>query len=313
MKSKKRQDQKPHMPNYYCQYHNLDNLKYLPGAGFWDGTPLTQFDTTGLEMSSISTTKVVPVETDDIIFLIVGYTNGRTKEYVLWSYGNIVGMEDNRDETGWFDIFCGEQSVVLNPPVELTGDDFAEFRRQMGNFGLGLQKISTRPFLKNLLELTGLLGLERTDLRLSLPSSSDVTPENTAEVIEKDRQLRKTQVFDRGGQGNFREELLLAYDGRCAVTKCSIADVLEAAHILQVAQRGADSIPNGLLLRSDIHLLFDRDLLKIHPETLIVHIVEKLRDTEYGRFHLQKIQVPKHNSHHPSQQALRLRWDSSSK
>ncbi len=48
-----------------------------------------------------------------------------------------------------------------------------------------------------------------------------------------------------------------AYGGRCAVTNCDIEDVLEAAHISPYNGPSTDQVYNGLLLRTDIHTLFD--------------------------------------------------------
>lgn len=70
----------------------------------------------------------------------------------------------------------------------------------------------------------------------------------------------------RLGQGSFRLMVLDAYDRKCAVSGEKALPVLESAHIRPVAMGGHHRIDNGLLLRSDIHTLFDRGYLTITPE-----------------------------------------------
>lgn len=65
------------------------------------------------------------------------------------------------------------------------------------------------------------------------------------------------EVRPRLGQGGFRVMVTDAYERRCAVTGEKALPVLEAAHIRPVAQGGVHDIQNGILLRSDVHTLFD--------------------------------------------------------
>jgi len=78
-------------------------------------------------------------------------------------------------------------------------------------------------------------------------------------------------IAGRRGQTEFRKALLDKY-GKCLVTGCDIADVLEAAHIEPYADGGDPTVQNGLLLRSDIHTLFDLDLLGINPDGFTVEL-----------------------------------------
>jgi hypothetical protein len=50
---------------------------------------------------------------------------------------------------------------------------------------------------------------------------------------------------------------LRAYGGKCAISGCSEAGVLQAAQILAVRKGGGHALHNGLLLRADLHNLFD--------------------------------------------------------
>jgi len=69
-------------------------------------------------------------------------------------------------------------------------------------------------------------------------------------------QPRLTPV--RVGQAAFKALVQEAYGRRCAVTGNKIVPVLQAAHIRPVTDHGENRVDNGLLLRSDVHALFDR-------------------------------------------------------
>jgi len=73
-------------------------------------------------------------------------------------------------------------------------------------------------------------------------------------------------VQPRLGQGIFRVEVMDAYGRACAVTREHTLPVLEAAHIKPYAQQGEHAVSNGLLLRSDIHALFDLGYVTVTPE-----------------------------------------------
>jgi putative restriction endonuclease len=72
-------------------------------------------------------------------------------------------------------------------------------------------------------------------------------------------------VRRRLGQGAFRLLVVDAYGRRCAVSGEKALPVLESAHIRPVANGGEHRVDNGLLLRSDIHTLFDRGYVTITP------------------------------------------------
>ena len=70
-------------------------------------------------------------------------------------------------------------------------------------------------------------------------------------------------IVARRGQGRFRSGLLAAYDERCAVTGTVVTEILEAAHISPYKGDHTNHLANGILLRADIHTLFDLHLLTI--------------------------------------------------
>jgi putative restriction endonuclease len=70
----------------------------------------------------------------------------------------------------------------------------------------------------------------------------------------------------RLGQGGFRVLVTDTYDRRCAVTREKALPVLEAAHIQPVSDGGIHQVENGILLRSDVHTLFDRGYVTVSPD-----------------------------------------------
>jgi putative restriction endonuclease len=87
-------------------------------------------------------------------------------------------------------------------------------------------------------------------------------------------------VTPRLGQGAFKAVVQEAYIRRCAITHHKILPTLQAAHILPVAQGGQHRIDNGILLRSDVHTMFDRGYIGI-DEGYRLRVSPRLR-SEFG-------------------------------
>lgn len=91
----------------------------------------------------------------------------------------------------------------------------------------------------------------------------------------------------RLGQGTFRVLVTEAYDRRCAITGERTLPVLEAAHIKPFSESGPHRVSNGLLLRSDLHILFDEGYLTV-TEGLRVEVSDRIREQyENGREYYQ--------------------------
>ena len=115
------------------------------------------------------------------------------------------------------------------------------------------------------------------------------SPPITSDYDARQRQLRAVAV--RRGQRKFREQLLNAYGCQCAITGCTAIEVLEAAHIVPYRGEDTNRTDNGLLLRADIHTLFDLGLIWI-DQTYCVHIAAALRDTEYETLDGRALNLP---------------------
>ena len=108
-------------------------------------------------------------------------------------------------------------------------------------------------------------------------------------VAEPDEAVRRrpVEVLQRLGQGAFRILVTDLYERRCAITREKALPVLQAAHIQPVASGGSHRLSNGLLLRSDVHTLFDRGYLTVTPERR-VRVSRRLKaDFDNGEHYYQ--------------------------
>ena len=158
-------------------------------------------------------------------------------------------------------------------------------------------------------ELHGIWDIDddgKTPIRIITPKPYDRLIAQTRDElftelpeIEDDfRQKAFREVIIREGQPVFRRKLLEAYEGRCAVTGCSIQVLLEAAHIVPYAGAWHTQAQHGLLLKSDIHTLFDRGLLWIDTK-LKIRVSEQLNGTEYAKLDDQFLRLPKDKKNWP--------------
>lgn len=91
------------------------------------------------------------------------------------------------------------------------------------------------------------------------------------------------EIKTRHGQPEFRKSLFDVFDGKCCVTGCNVESVLEAAHIIPHSEESNYSVLNGLLLRADIHTLYDLNLIGIDGNGK-VFVSEFLHESEYWQF-----------------------------
>ena len=120
-------------------------------------------------------------------------------------------------------------------------------------------------------------------------------------------------VRQRLGQGSFRVLITDTYQRHCAVTGEKALPALEAAHIQPVTQEGKHRIDNGLLMRSDIHRLFDAGYVTITPDYKF-HASRKLKDDfdngeDYFRLDGSSIWLPRESDSRPKCEFLEWHSD----
>jgi putative restriction endonuclease len=114
-------------------------------------------------------------------------------------------------------------------------------------------------------------------------------------------------VLPRLGQGLFSLAVRDAYRGACTVTGEHSGPVLEAAHIMPYGRSGKHRVDNGLLLRSDLHRLYDRGYVTVTPDYEFV-VGQRLRDDfNNGRSYYEmrsKIILPEREISQPNRDYL---------
>mgnify|MGYP000167958871 FL=1 len=90
----------------------------------------------------------------------------------------------------------------------------------------------------------------------------------------------------------FRQELLDAYEGRCAFTGYDFTGALEACHIVPYQGPGTNHVTNGLLLRADIHTLFDIGKMAVRTSDMTLIIADELKEGSYGHLSGRSITLP---------------------
>jgi putative restriction endonuclease len=136
-----------------------------------------------------------------------------------------------------------------------------------------------------------------------------VIEDKPLDILEEGARYGAEQVIcPRLGQGGFRVLVTEVYNRRCAVTGERTLPVLQAAHIKPYSRSGPHNIRNGLLLRSDLHILFDRGYLTVTPENR-VEVSGRIREEyengkEYYGLQGRKLMLPARTHQHPSREFL---------
>lgn len=117
------------------------------------------------------------------------------------------------------------------------------------------------------------------DAESSQDSEADV---NIALPVIDDRRKGAVVRTLREGQAAFRQALIEAFGAKCMVTGENLSSVLEAAHIRPYHGSSSNTLENGLILRVDIHRLYDNHELSIDPRTFKIFITEGLKESSYS-------------------------------
>lgn len=115
----------------------------------------------------------------------------------------------------------------------------------------------------------------------------------------------------RLGQKHFRLAILDAYSGKCAVTGSDVLETLDAAHLMDFSKNPNHSINNGILLRQDVHRLFDVGFIEITSDYRI-KLTEKFKlshakSTHYQELDGRAISLPSNKKYWPDVELLQRR------
>lgn len=153
----------------------------------------------------------------------------------------------------------------------------------------------------------------KAHIAFGAPDQTALTPPET--VIERRYALRA--VKQRLHQASFREAVMAAYDGRCALSGLPEAMLLDAAHIVPDADEGMGQavVPNGIPLSKIHHAAFDAHLIGIDPDYRL-HVSPRLLDLQDGpmleslkRLHGGELLLPRRERDRPDKDRLAHRFE----
>jgi hypothetical protein len=199
----------------------------------------------------------------------------------IFGRGTVVGnpvreLKTLRGQSRWKVLIGFEMSrgdVLSNPEDRVLVD---------GSHLLDLPAPKTQwqlPASGNKLEPEAARGIDSI-INSILIGRGQTTPVDEA-VLEVARQKKLIEQMRRPDQQLFSEKIRRNYRDKCAVTRCATPAALEAAHISIRNGQDDNSLANGILLRSDIHALFDRLLITLSEDGTRIEVSPQLTDPSY--------------------------------
>lgn len=188
-----------------------------------------------------------------------------------------LAEEYGKDEAAWTRRF-GNVSHVMDE----LGYQQIPGLRPLANVGTNVTKVLTGMIEARIGDVEP--GLANLDVRVSLPLEENnllLTRGFSPGNVDDQRRRVLRSVVQRRGQPAFRRALVEAYGGKCAITGCAVVDLLEAAHVYPYNDGTTNDVSNGLLLRADLHTLFDLHLISADPDTSLVVGCASLHGSEY--------------------------------
>jgi hypothetical protein len=162
------------------------------------------------------------------------------------------------------------------------------FRRRLLNTGAG----------GPMLDMSGIIRLserQQATARSFDPTSTKDGRQKTVETITM-----------RRGQPNLRRSLLVAYDYQCAVTGCNSLDALEVTYIIPYKGKYTHNAANAILLRADLHTLFDLGKLAVDTKTMTIILSDELAESSYRILAGRPLKFPQNETLRPNKEALDL-------
>ena len=154
-------------------------------------------------------------------------------------------------------------------------------------------------------------------LKSTLAFGNPYQAEMEAPINAVERRYALRMVKERLHQATFREAVLHAYRGRCAITGLPETQLLDAAHIIADGDEalGQPVVPNGLALSKIHHAAFDAHLIGIDPDYRL-HVSDRLLDKDDGpmlqalkQLNGSELHLPSRTRDHPDQDRLDRRFE----
>jgi hypothetical protein len=263
--------------HYYVQYHNADKLGYYPTTNldFNISAEKRSLDAyTRYEKQMFTSKKLVNAAVGQFCFLIVGKTE-TIKQYYLWSFFKIE--EVKKDKNNFYQVYGS--GFKFKKPVLLNNlDNFHDFMKYCGNFGIGFQKINSHSFTSTLLLYTTKnksktnvdrdKNQDKNDLLIALQQLNKkmqlVSPERRLssidQILRKDKEIVGLLKKVAGYKCQFP-------NCKSVVKMTNGSNYVEVAHIKPVHKGGKSIIGNMIVLCPNHHKEFDYGDLKTIKQT----------------------------------------------
>lgn len=257
-----------------------DHWDFAKTDGFWDTRPRTR------------------IEPGDNVFF---WTAGGT--FVGWAQATTSTFELNSTHARahWHDVNSGG----YNFRFELVAKS-SKLLRPVSWKEMATATGITVPASNGRIEVKSVEGQRYLQSLFRPDAQTDFTYASSSTAYEPGEDLRarsQRMINIRRGQGKFRDSLIDSYDARCAVTGSPVLAVIEAAHIDRYFGDHSHHVTNGLLLRADIHTLFDFLRITV-DENLLIRVDPKLTGTEYESLDGTPLRLPANHAQHPDRDAL---------
>lgn len=185
---------------------------------------------------------------------------------------------------------------------------FTAAKEQSHYYYMGLAFVEAYDSTSGVFTLHGPVKKSQDEDFWSVVSEEDLSPEDALlfrEINEHDERAIKTvERALRVRQSKFRKALLAAYSGKCVISEYGVPEALQAAHISSYMGPKSQTTTNGLLLRADLHLLYDSYLITVDPEGYRVRTAPKLASSPYAEFNRKTILKPQNPKDIPSEKRL---------
>ncbi|MBA4092235.1 MAG: hypothetical protein C0494_16820 [Sphingobium sp.] len=230
----------------------------------------------------------------------------RTTQLPRWRCTNAHFFERAAEETvqvATFEAHYGKTFKACPSEVTLGVLNDAVIRP---NDQMSIKEIDLARLEPILLPHPEVAPIVRNHVRRLAPEEIGTEGNGSANSIIEERRRVLREISLRRGQARFRKRLIDRYGARCQISGCEFPGLVEAAHVSPYARSSDNSETNGLLLRSDLHTLFDLGLLGIDPVTLEVAIHQDAKLAGYDLFDGRKLSVNATSG--PGRAALKERW-----
>jgi putative restriction endonuclease len=161
------------------------------------------------------------------------------------------------------------------------------------------------------------IGWDRSSLKARIAFSTEEDSDLSAPQTAAERRYALRQVKQRLHQASFREAVITAYRGRCALSGLREPVLLDAAHIIEDKneQLGQPIVQNGIPLAKTHHAALDAHLIGIDPDFRI-HLSDRLLRQKDGPtlealkdLHLESLHLPTRLQDRPDRDRLATRYE----